>query len=80
MQTVPSSSVQSAFEEQPFAQLMAIVLEQAVSPVVRFRQNRLFGHASGQLTQTPCLQLGAAPTGHEPHPIVPPQPSWIVPH
>ena len=79
MQTVPSSPVQSAFEEQSFAQLMLIVLEQTVSPVVRFRQNQTSGGIAGQLAQ-PRACSSASPVPHPPQSIVPPHPSWTVPH
>jgi hypothetical protein len=80
MQTAFVSSVQSALEEQPSAQLIKIELQHAVSPVVRLKQNRLFGHASRQLAQTPSLQLGVSPVPQPPQLIVPPHPSWTVPH
>jgi hypothetical protein len=79
-QAVPGLSVQSAFEEHPRLQSIETVLQHTVSPVVRFRQNRTFGHVSGQLAQTPSLQLGVAPVPHPPHSIVPLQPSGTVPH
>ena len=72
-------SVQLAFEEHPAPQLIAKLLQQAESPLVKLRQDSGPGHNVGQLTQTPSLQLGVGPIAHTPHSSVPPQPSGAVP-
>lgn len=81
-QTGNSGSVQLAFVEQDgnVHRNSTSSLPHSVSPLVRLTQNGQPGHVSAQLAQTPSLQFGVGPIGHEPHSSVPPHPSGAVPH